>query len=324
MDGFVPAFDFHRVFVEPWLSDPAGYAWIAVMAVLVTTSCGLLGCYLILRRMSLVGDAISHSILPGMAVAFLLSNSRDPFVMSVGAGVAGLLTTWIIENIHGRTRLKQDAAIGITFSSLFAIGVILITMYAGKVDLDQECVLYGEIIWVPEFAYVELAGIEIAPQPVFVMGVVTLITVVLVVLFYKVLLVSSFDAGLAGSLGYNPRVVHYLMMSVLAVVVVSAFESVGAILVIAMLILPGATAYLLTDRFPIMLSYTVVHALISSLLGLHLGIWWDCSMAGAMVVAGMILFLLAWVFNPAQGLAWRPFRHKAAEAIELPGAVLPE
>ena len=310
MENFIPAFDAYQVFVEPWQRDPQGYAWITLMAILVTTSCGLLGGYLILRRMSLVGDAISHSILPGIAVAFLVSNSRDPWVMSIGAVAAGLITTWVIENIHHRTRVKQDAAIGITFSTLFAIGVILITIYAGKIDLDQECVLYGEIAWVPEFPMVVIAGVEIAPQPVFTMGVVTLITVVLILLFYKVLLVTSFDAGLAGSLGYNPRAVHYLLMSVLAVVVVSAFESVGAILVIAMLILPGATAYLLTTRFPLMLTYSVVHAVVSSFLGLHLGIWLDCSMAGAMVVAGMLLFLIAWVFNPAQGLIWRPFRHR--------------
>ena len=315
MEGFIPSFDLYRVFVEPWQNDPEGYGWIVTMAFLVTLSCGLLGCYLILRRMSLVGDAISHSILPGIAIAFLLSNSRDPWIMSVGAVIAGLITTWIIENIHNRTRVKQDAAIGITFSTLFAIGVILISVYAGKIDLDQECVLYGEIAWVPEFSYVEWGGVRIAPQPVFTMGVVTIITMALILLFYKVLLVSSFDAGLAGALGYHPRAVHYLLMSVLAVVVVSAFESVGAILVIAMLILPGATAYLLTERFPLMLGYTAVHALVSSFLGLHLGIWLDCSMAGAMVMAGMWLFCLAWFFNPTSGLVWRPFR-RAEEAEE--------
>ena len=146
------------------------------MAFLVTLSCGLIGYYLVLRRMSLVGDAISHSVLPGIAVAFLVSHSRDPWIMSIGAIAAGVLTTFLIENIHGRSRIKQDAAIGITFTTLFAIGVIIITVFAGKVDLDQECVLYGEITFIPFFDYVSLFGRAIAPQPVFVMALVTLIT----------------------------------------------------------------------------------------------------------------------------------------------------
>ncbi|MFT5124609.1 MAG: manganese/zinc/iron transport system permease protein [Kiritimatiellia bacterium] len=301
----IAPFSFQTFVVQPWQDDPGGYMWILLMGFLVSLACGLIGNYLVLRRMSLVGDAISHSVLPGIAVAFLISQSRDPWIMSLGAIIAGILTTFLIENIHGRSRIKQDAAIGITFTTLFAIGVILITLFAGKVDLDQECVLYGEISFVPFFNYVSLFGHEIAPQPVFVMGVVTLITAGLIVLFYKVLLVSCFDSGLAGSLGFNQRVVHYGMMSLLSVVVVSAFESVGAILVIAMLILPGVTAYLLTYRFPVMLALTVLHAGLSAFIGLHLGIWLECSMAGAMVVAGAMLFTLAWIFSPSQGLLRR-------------------
>jgi len=144
------------------------------------------------------------------------------------------------------------------------------------------------------------------------MGLVTFVVAALIVIFYKELLVSSFDPGLAFSLGINATVVHYSLMSVLSVVVVSAFESVGAILVIAMLILPGATASLLSQRFPVVLELSVVHAVLSSVLGLHLALWLECSIAGAMVVMGGMLFCLAWIFSPTHGLLSHWLRAKAA------------
>jgi manganese/zinc/iron transport system permease protein len=313
MNELVPEFDFARVFIAPWTEGAGSFVWIALMGFFVAAACGLIGNYLILRRMALVGDAISHSILPGIAIAFLLANSRNTWVMFAGALVAGILTTVIIDVIHKRSRVKQDAAIGIAFSTLFAVGVILISLYADKVDLDQECVLYGEIAFVPLAPMVQIGGITLGPEPVFRMGVVAIVTAVLIVLFYKELLVSSFDPGLAASLGINAGVMHYALMSMLSVVVVSAFESVGAILVIAMLILPGATASLLSHRLPVVLALSVLHGALSSLLGIHLAVWLDCSMAAAMVVTGAALFTLAWVFSPRAGLlarwlARRPIR----------------
>ena len=307
MTDLIPAFDFHRVIVAPWTDGFASFGWIALMGFFVGASCGLIGNYLILRRMSLVGDAISHSILPGIAIAFLLANSRGTIAMFIGALVAGVVTTIIIELIHKKSRVKQDAAIGIAFSTLFAIGVILISLYADKVDLDQECVLYGEIAFVGPFinGMVDIGGVPIAPLPVFRMGCVAIVTAILVFLFYKELLVSSFDPGLAASLGINAGVMHYALMSMLSVVVVSAFESVGAILVIAMLILPGATATLISQRLPAVLLLSVLHAAISSLGGVHLALWLECSMAAAMVVTGATLFVLAWFLSPRSGLIAR-------------------
>ncbi|HEV3410533.1 MAG TPA: metal ABC transporter permease, partial [Chthoniobacterales bacterium] len=193
MSNLVPAFDFQRVFVAPWTDGFSSFIWIALMGFFVAASCGLVGNYLILRRMALVGDAISHSILPGIAIAFILANSRNTAVMFVGALAAGILTTVIIEVIHKKSRVKQDAAIGIAFSTLFAIGVILISLFADKVDLDQECVLYGEIAFVPLAPMVQIGSIPLAPEPVLRMGLVALASAVLIVLFYKELLVSSFD-----------------------------------------------------------------------------------------------------------------------------------
>lgn len=332
----IPVFDFQKMVLAPWTTDLSTTLWIVVMGFLVAAACGLIGNYLILRRMALVGDAISHSVLPGIALAFLISHSTGSGAMFVGALIAGIFTTLLIEVIHKKSRVKQDSAIGIAFTSLFAIGVILISLYASKVDLDQECVLYGEISFVsiqPLMTLQELLPfvpapflkeVLLGPVPVVRMAIVFILTVILIILFFKELLVSSFDSGLAASLGINATLVHYSLMSWLSVVVVSAFESVGAILVIAMLILPGATASLWATRLTVILWLSVLNAALSALLGFHLAVWLDCSTAGAMVVMASVLFLLTWIFSPSQGLLWRWKRNRAEDpslAVEsLPAA----
>lgn len=320
MNQLIPEFSFERVFVHPWTQNADTTFWIFLMGFLVATACGLVGNYLILRRMALVGDAISHSVLPGIAIAFLIAQSRSTLAMFLGALIAGIVTTIIIEAIHKKSRVKQDAAIGIAFTSLFAIGVILISLYASKVDLDQECVLYGEIGFVTPLTQdvVMLGDLMLGPVPVVRMGVVAAITLLLILIFYKELLVSSFDPALAFSLGINATIVHYALMCWLSVVVVSAFEAVGAILVIAMLILPGATASLLSQRLPVILGLSVIHAALSSALGIHLGTWLNCSLAGAMVVMAGFLFCLAWLFSPQQGLLWRALRREQTIAATEP------
>ncbi len=323
MSQLIPPFQFSRVFVEPWTSGFQSFFWIGLMGFLVATACGLIGNYLILRRMSLVGDAISHSVLPGLVLAFLLAQSRNTLAMFTGALIAGILTTVIIEVIHKKTRVKQDAAIGIAFSSLFAFGVILVSLYADRVDLDQECVLYGEIAFIPLEPLVRLGQLSLAPAPVVRMAAVAFLVILLILFFYKELLVSSFDSGLAASLGVNATVMHYTLMAMLSVVVVSAFESVGAILVIAMLILPGATASLLSVRLPRVLFLSVLHAALSSLMGIHLAVWLECSIAGAMVVAGAFLFLLAWIFGPRDGLLRQLLRRRRSADPDKPADAFP-
>jgi len=337
---FIPAFEWQRVMVEPWTENLPTTFWIVLMGFLITAACGLIGNYLILRRMALVGDAISHSVLPGLAIAFLLSHSLNTVPMFIGALGAGIVTTVMIELIHKKTRVKQDSAIGITFSTLFAIGVILISFgQTDAVHLDAECVLYGEIGYVPlVLVQTELGPgalsvvknipvlnsemflngnlLTIAPPSVIRMAAVTGITLLLILVFYKELLVTSFDSGLSSSLGINSTVVHYALMGMLSVIIVSAFEAVGAILVIAMLILPGATASLLAYRLPPMFGITVIHAALSAVGGIHLATWLKCSEAGAMVVAGSVLFALAWVFSPSQGLLLRWFGRELDELDE--------
>ena len=289
---------FYQIFIEPWERHASAYWPILAMAFLVTAACGLVGNYLVLRRISLVGDAISHSVLPGIAIAFILTGSRSEAPMFIGALVAGVITTLIIEVLHSRTRIKQDAAIGITFSTMFAIGVILISLHGSHTDLDLDCVLFGKL----DFLSTKEKIIIGLPGVVITMGIVALIVGIIILLFYKELLVSSFDPNLAATIGISPRLVHYLLMCILSVVVVSAFSSVGAILVIAMLILPAATSYLLTDRLQVMMLFTLVHSFMSSISGVHLAVALKIPTAPATVVCGMMFFLMAWIFSPTHGL----------------------
>lgn len=307
IDRLLPAFDFHAVVIAPWTENFSLFGWITLMGFFVGTACGWVGNYLMLRRMALMGDAVSHSVLPGLVIAFLLSGSRGTGPMFLGALAAGALTSVIIETIHRRTRVKQDAAIGIAFSTLFAVGVVLTAIYADQIDLDAECVLFGEIGYVPLETKVMVGGVTLGPVSLVRMGAVTGGIGLLIVIFYKELLLTSFDSGLSRALGFRPHFFHYGLMAALSIVVVSAFEAVGAILVIAMLILPGATASLLTTRLVGIHALTALHAALSAVLGAMLSVWLDCSVGAAMVVAGTVLFVGAWIFSPHQGLLrrWR-------------------
>jgi manganese/zinc/iron transport system permease protein len=264
-------------------------------------SCALLGCYLILRRMAMVGDAISHAVLPGIVVAFLISGSRDSATMLVGAGLIGIITTFLIEFFHKKARLQTDASIGVTFTSLFAIGVVLISLYAGKVDLDQDCVLYGEIAYVPLDLWVTDSGLVMGPRAVYIALVIFLMIVVFIVVGYKELFLTTFDPAYASAIGISTTLWHYLIMGAVSATTVASFEQVGAILVVALLIAPAATAYLLTDNFKQMLVISSGVGVISSLTGYYLAVWVDSSIAGAIAVMAGIFFTLALLFSPKHG-----------------------
>lgn len=298
MTDLIPPFDWSSFLNEPWS------AWyrdttlrVVAMAFCVSAACGLTGVYLILRRLALVGDAISHSVLPGIVAAALLTGTLTGPAILLGAMAAGFLTTVLIDSIRRHSRVKADAATGIVFSSLFALGVVMVTQYAGGLHIDTECVLFGNIA--------EVATQPGVPPALIQAAVVLAITVILIVLLYKEMLVSAFDATLARSLGIRAGWIHHGLMAWLSVVVVTAFEAVGSIIVVAMLIIPGATALLLTDRLWWALVLTAIHAALSSVIGFHVGLWLDGNLPAAMVATGLGLFLLAWLFSPTQGLLGR-------------------
>ena len=282
--------------------------WIILTGCLAAVSCGLLGCFLILRRMAMIGDAISHAVLPGIVIAFLFSGSLDSLPMLIGAATFGIITTYLIETFNKKGGLQKDAAIGITFTWLFAIGVILLSLYADDVHIDQDCVLFGEIAYValePLISYIP--GIS-APNTVWVLGIVMLLIIAMIFFGYKGLFLTTFDPSFAATIGVSTVVWHYLLMTAVSVITVVSFESVGAILVVALLIAPAATAYLLTDQLPKMLMIAALVGIISSFAGYYLAVWLDASVAAAITTVLGIEFTLVFLFAPKNGVVVKRFR----------------
>lgn len=273
---------------------------IIATGALVAASCGFIGCFLILRRMALLGDAISHSVLLGIVLAFLITGDKGIVPMFIGASIFGLLTAVMVQALS-RGGVADDAAIGVTFTAFFALGVVLLTVFASRVHLDLDHVLYGEIAYVPwDVLYV--GSVAIGPKALWSMGIVFLLNLVIVGAFYKEFKLCSFDPGMAAAVGISVGFFHYLMMAMVSLTTVAAFESVGAILAVAMLIVPGATAYLLTESLGRMLGLSVLFGVLSAVGGYALATWLDSSISGAMSTVAGLLFALAFLFSPSHGL----------------------
>jgi len=267
--------------------------WIIITGILVSWSCSLLGCFLVLRKMAMAGDAISHAILPGIVLAFLFTGSRNPMAMMIGAGSMGMAATFLIEFFYKKINLQNDASIGVTFTWLFAIGVILISVFAGKVDLDQDCVLYGEIAYVPIDLWITPSGMVLGPRALWMMGTVFIVIIVFISIGYRGLFLTTFDPAYAASIGIATGLWHYLLMSVVSLTTIAAFESVGAILVVALMIAPAASAYLLTKKLKTMLLLSCIIDVFIATGGYYLAVALNASIAGAMSVVAGILFLIA-------------------------------
>lgn len=266
----------------------------------------MLGCYMLLRRMSLLGDAISHAVLPGVVVAVLWSGELGGWPVFVGAVAVGMLTAFLTQALARMGNVPEDSSMGVIYTSLFAVGVVLIAQFASQVHIDTDCVLYGLI----EFIYtdrVQWGGVEV-PRDIIPLAGVALLTVLFVTLLWKELKIVAFDAGLATAIGISAVVVHYLLMAMIAIVTVSSFKAVGSILVIAMLIVPPATAHLLTDRLWMMQILAVGCACISAIAGFYLADYWQTSVAGMMAVVAGGLFTLSVVFAPQHGLLVKAIR----------------
>jgi manganese/zinc/iron transport system permease protein len=289
--------------------------WIILTGSLVAVSCGILGCYLVLRKMAMIGDAISHAVLPGIVLAFLFTGSRDSIVMLVGAGAVGVLTTFLIEFFHRQAKLQADAAIGVTFTWLFAMGIILISWKANQVDLDQDCVLYGEIAFI-SLNTIDFGNGILIPRSVVIMGSVLAIIILFVSVGYKELFLTTFDPGYASAIGISTILWHYLLMGMVSLSTVAAFDNVGAILVVAFMIAPAATAYLLTDKFERMIALAVISGILSSAGGYYLASLLDGSIAGAMSTIAGFQFTLAMLFAPENGVIIKKLRKQRVAGSE--------
>ena len=268
--------------------------WIILQGALVAVSCGLLGVFLILRKMSMVGDAISHAVLPGIVIAYLVADSRSSFFTLLGAALFGLLTTFLIEFFYRKARLQSDASIGITFTWLFAIGVILVSAFSGNVDLDQECVLYGDIAYIP-FDTLYIGERSLGPAPVWLQTLNLMLVAAALKRGYRGFLVTSFDPSFASGLGIRTGAWHYVLMGLVSFTVVLSFNAVGAILVVAFLVVPPATAYLLSSRVRVMIRYTAIFGTTSSVLGFYLATIINASISGCMALMAGVQFLLVFI-----------------------------
>lgn len=302
--------------------------WIVVTGALCAIACALPGCFLLLRRMSMMGDAISHAVLPGLAVAFLVTGSRASLGMFVGAAAVGVLTAVFTQWVSAFGNVDRGASMGIVFTTLFAIGLLLIVRAADHVDLDPGCVLYGAIELTPldTWTTARIAGRSIdIPRAAAVLAAVAVVNLAVILLFFKELRISAFDPALATTLGFSAQGMHYLLMTMVAVTTVASFEAVGSIIVIAMLIVPAATAHLLTDRLPVMLAWSAAVGALSAGLG-HLGAltlprWFgfeSTTTSGMMAAAAGLLFGLAWLLAPRQGILARRLGGRTGSSSPAP------
>lgn len=282
---------------------------IQLIASLVAVACAIPGTFLVLRKMAMISDAISHSILPGIVIGFFITQDLNSPLLILLAALTGIITVVLVEHIQKTGLVKEDTAIGLVFPALFSIGVIMIAKNANDVHLDVDAVLLGELAFAP-FDRLFVSGIDIGPKSLWVIGVILLSTIGLLLAFFKELKISTFDAGLAASLGFSPALIHYGLMTVSSITTVGAFDAVGAILVVALMIAPAATAYLLTTNLKKMLILAMAFGVLSAISGYWFAHWLDASIAGSITTMLGIVFLMVYLLAPNRGLIAVTYREK--------------
>lgn len=271
---------------------------IEVLLVLVVTALAtsVLGVFLVLRGLSMTTDAISHTILLGIVLAFFVTNDiRSPWLI-IAASIVGVLTVYLIELVSRTQLVRQDAAIGLVFTTLFAVAIILISKYAGDVHLDMDVVLMGEVIFAP-FNRIDILGFSI-PNALWQLSLILVVNIAFVALFYKELKLTTFDPKFAFIAGFSATFIYYVLMTLVSVTAVAAFDAVGSILVINFFVAPALTAYLLVRRLSSMLWLSMFFAVINSVLGYLIGFGYDLSVAGVTSFIALIIFMIVFLFNP--------------------------
>lgn len=282
---------------------------IQIIVVIVAMVCAIPGVFLVLRKMALISDAISHAILPGIVIGFFVTQDLNSPLLILLAALTGIITVVLVEFIQKTGLVKEDTAIGLVFPVLFSIGVILISKNANDVHLDVDAVLLGELAFAP-FDRFMVDGADLGPKSLWVMGSILLITISLLLLFFKELKVSTFDAGLSSAIGISPIVMHYGLMSISSITVVGAFDAVGAILVVALMIAPAATAYLLTEDLKKMIGLSVFFGAVSAISGYWVANVLDASISGSIATTLGVIFLIVYLFAPKKGLISVLYRQK--------------
>lgn len=269
--------------------------------VLLGISCGMLGCFVVLRRLSLMGDSLGHAVLPGVCLGFLVNKTKDPLWIFLGAVLSAWLGSWLIGLIQRQSKLKPDTAMGLVLSGFFGFGVVLLTRlqnfpYGNQSGLNQ--FLFGQASAINE-------------RDLWLIGSMSIVIVGTVLLGFKELALTSFDAGFATAIGLPTRAIHYSLMLLIALAIVISIQAVGVVLLSAMLITPAATAYLLTDRLRVMVLISVLCATFAGIVGLNLSFLERSLPTGPFIVVTLtVLFLAAYLFSPRYGTVTRWWRRR--------------
>jgi manganese/zinc/iron transport system permease protein len=263
---------------------------IVIIAILAAVTCCLPGVFLVLRGVAMMSDAISHAILLGIVVMFLIIKNLTSPLLIIGASASGVLTVLCTELIIKSKRLKKDAAIGLVFPLFFSVGVILVSQFARNVHLDTDMVLLGELAFAP-FNRLVLHGIDCGPYALWIMGIALIINLLFVRLLYKELLITTFDATLATMTGFSPALFYYFLMIITSLTTVATFDAVGAIMVVALMITPPASAYLLTHRISDMIVVSVLLSMLSAIFGYTFASYADVSIAGSIASMTGVFFI---------------------------------
>lgn len=274
---------------------------VTATVVLTSTACALLGPLLLLRRLALMTDAIGHVLLFGIVVAFLIVHDLESPWLLIGAGLTGLLAVVVIESLTRSSVVREDAAIGLTFPALFAGGIILATIFARNTHLDVDQVLLGFAEFAPQHRF-EIGEYDFGPRSLIIMGGMSFLNLMTVVICYKELKLSTFDATLAATLGFVPWVLHYGLMLLVSMTVVTAFDAAGPVLVVALFVIPAMGAYLLTDRLGWMIVYSVLISWAGSILGTFAAFQLEATVSGTVAAMMGLLFGCIWLASPRYGL----------------------
>ncbi len=276
---------------------------IQLLAMATSIACSLCGVFLVLRRMTLLSDAISHTVLIGIVLAFFLTGDLSSPWLLVGATLAGVLTVIMVETLQRTGVVREDAAIGLVFPALFSIAVLLISVYSRNVHLDMDAVLVGKIAFTPlPSRRLELWGYDFGPKSLALMIAIIFINLGFILLFFKELKVSTFDPAFSKAMGFTPYYIHLGLVLCVSTTAVASFDAVGSILVVALMSAPAATAYLLTDKLSKMLVWSCATGIASAVGGYWLAHFLDASISGSMATVAGFLFTIAFIFAPKRGL----------------------
>lgn len=272
-----------------------------LIAIVVSMASSLLGTFLVLRGAAMVSDAITHTVLLGIVLAYFVVHDLDsPFLM-LGATLVGLLTVWLIELVSKSKLINYDGAIGVVFPFLFGLAIILLTQYASGTHLDVDAVLMGELGFAP-FNRLIINGVDLGPVALVRMSIILVINILFVTIFYRQLKITTFDPGFARSIGISPSKYYYALMTLVSLTAVGSYEAVGSVLVVGFVVGPALAGYMLSDDLKHIIGLAMVFSVLNSVIGVYLAYQFDTTFAGMIAVVTGVTTMLVMVFSPKKGL----------------------